>query len=505
MAASNPAWGQRYAGGQRVVSSPAHLPAAGPVVRTQASRAQWQPVRPVQATEELPRPQASNGKRVAVPTPLAEGEVIYEDQSVLGGPLEGEIIYEGEYPYHGDYQGDFLRGDYHGGAYGCDSMGSCGDGCCGDAVGSWRPCLTLCFPRSGWVSAEYLGWWQTGMDLPPLATTSVGGAVPPAGQAGVIGHPQTRTLFGGDEVLDDGFNGGRLQFGLWLDQCRTWAVAGEFFGLSSRSEGFSASSNGDRVLTRPFINVLDGLNDAQIVAYPGIANGSLSAVATSELQGAGFHFRRQTNSHTGCGGGLLCTGCSMFHSRTDMLFGYRFLQLDESVGINELVNGVNPVGVFRINDQFDTVNKFNGFDMGMNYQRTRGPWSLDLLAKLAIGNTNQRVSIRGTTVIDGTAHQGGLLAQPSNIGTYSRDRFTILPELGAKVGFQLTHNLKLTGGYTMIFWSNVVRPGDQIDLGVNPDQLPPAIGNGSPARPEFVFRDSDYWVQGLSFGGEFTW
>jgi hypothetical protein len=115
------------------------------------------------------------------------------------------------------------------------------------------------------------------------------------------------------------------------------------------------------------------------------------------------------------------------------------------------------------------------------------------------------VDISGSTVIDnGPAQVGGLLAQTSNIGSRSRDRFTILPELGGRVGYQLTHNLKLKLGYTLIFWSNVVRPGDQIDLGVNPNQLPPAVGN-VPARPEFVFRDTDYWVQGITFGGEFEW
>jgi hypothetical protein len=188
------------------------------------------------------------------------------------------------------------------------------------------------------------------------------------------------------------------------------------------------------------------------------------------------------------------------------LLGYRYLQLDESVSVSENITGIAPVGAFQINDRFRTMNQFNGFDMGIMYERCRGPWSIDLLAKLALGNTRQRVDISGSTVIDGVRQNGGgLLAQQSNIGSYSRDRFTILPELGGRVGYQLTHNLKLKLGYTLIFWSNVVRPGDQIDLGVNPNQLPPAVGNGLPARPEFIFRDSDYWVQGITFGGEFEW
>lgn len=442
-----------------------------------------------------------------VPVPDERSILQNPGSTLYHGPMDGEIIYEG----------DFVGGGHISGGYGCDAIGrcdgncgvysNCNDGCCAPgAAQAWRPCLTLCVPQNGWVSFEYLGWWQSGMSLPPLVTTGVGNPLPAAGDAGVIGQGSTRVLFGGENVLENGFSAGRLQFGAWLDRCHNWAVAAEYFELGSRSESFAATSNGNQILTRPFVNVLNGLNDAQIVAYPGIANGGLSATATSSLVGGGFNFRRQTNCNSGCGHGILCDGCSTFHSRTDALFGYRYLQLDESVSVHENFNGITPAGSFQINDRFRTMNQFNGFDMGMMYERRRGPWSIDLLAKLALGNTRQRVDINGSTVIDGVRQQGGgLLAQESNMGSYSRDRFTILPELGGRVGYQLTHNLQLKLGYTLIFWSNVVRPGDQIDLGVNPNQFPPAVGNGVPARPEFVFRDTDYWVQGITFGGEFQW
>lgn len=488
--------------------------------RNQVKRTQWQPVRPVQATSELPTPTPkSEAVPTPMPVPMASDEIMQVpgERSVLQnpgstlyhGPMDGEIVYEG----------DYVEGGHISGGYGCDSIGGCdggcdgncgvyggcNDGCCDPgAPHAWRPCLTLCLPQNGWVSFEYLGWWQRGMSLPPLVTTGVGN--PAAGDAGVIGEGSTRVLFGGEDIFEDGFSGGRLQFGIWLDRCHTWAAAAEYFELETRSESFSGTANGNQILTRPFTNVLNGLNDAQIVAYPGIASGGISASATSSLVGGGFNFRRQTNCNSGCGRGILCDGCSTFHSRTDALFGYRYLQLDESINIHESVNGIAPnVGSFRINDRFRTMNQFNGFDMGIMYERCRGPWSVDLLAKLALGNTRQRVDISGSTVIDnGQPQVGGLLAQTSNIGSRSRDRFTILPELGGRVGYQLTHNLKLKLGYTLIFWSNVVRPGDQIDLGVNPNQLPPAV-DSVPARPEFVFRDTDYWVQGITFGGEFEW
>lgn len=484
--------------------------------RNQPNRTTWQPVRPVQATEELPGP-AIKSEPVPMPVPIPErpsaGSSMHGERSILqnpgstffNGPMDGEIVYEGDFTsgahFHDDYACDAIGGcDGH-----CGTVGGCHDGCCAPGAShAWRPCLTICLPENGWVSFEYLGWWQRGMALPPLVTTSTGTPLPPAANAGVLGRGPTRVLFGGEDVLEDGFSGGRLQFGFWLDRCHTWAAAAEYFELGSRTEEFAATSNGNPVLARPFVNVLNGLNDSQVIAYPGVATGGIRATASSSLVGGGFHFRRQTNCHSGCGKGVFCDGCSTFHSRTDVLFGYRYLQLDEAVNIHETLNGV-PGDSFRLHDRFRTFNQFNGFDMGITYERFRGPWSFDLLAKLALGNTRQRVDINGSTAINGGAAQpGGLLAQTSNIGTYRRDHFTVLPELGGRIGYQLTHNLRLRVGYTLIFWSNVVRPGDQIDLGVNPNQFPPAVGN-TPGRPEFVFRDTDYWVQGITFGGEFQW
>ncbi|HBJ33966.1 MAG TPA: hypothetical protein DDZ51_04215 [Planctomycetaceae bacterium] len=524
IATSGPTMAQQNHGNTRGVSRSVGVPASHTVAdRNAVKRTTWQPVRPVQATDELPIPK-SEPVPIPIPMPMSRGESVtvpgQGGQSILRnpgstlyhGPMDGEVIYEGGFvgdeQISGGYGCDAIGGCDGGCDGGCGFHGSCGQGCCDPgAPHAWRPCLTLCLPQNGWVSFEYLGWWQRGMALPPLVTTSGTGTA--AANAGVIGQNNpTRVLFGGEDVFEDGFSGGRLQFGIWLDRCHTWSAAAEYFELGSRTESFSATSNGaNPILARPFVNVLNGLNDSQIVAYPGIANGGLTASATSSLAGGGFHFRRQTNCNSGCGHGILCDGCSTFHSRTDALFGYRYLQLDESISVHENFTGINPAGSFQINDQFRTMNQFNGFDMGILYERCRGPWSIDLLAKLALGNTRQRVDISGSTVINAVRQDGGgLLAQQgTNIGSHSRDQFTILPELGGRLGYQLTHNLKLKLGYTLIFWSNVVRPGDQIDLGVNPNLFPPAVGNGLPARPEFVFRDTDYWVQGITFGGEFQW
>ncbi len=169
-------------------------------------------------------------------------------------------------------------------------------------------------------------------------------------------------------------------------------------------------------------------------------------------------------------------------------------------------------GSFVITDQFMTRNQFNGTEIGVVWQGRRGWWSLDALMRLGIGNVKQTVTIGGSSVITQgnpgttTTYGSGFLAQSTNIGTFDRNTFTMIPELGLTLGYQLTKRLRLTTGYSLVYWGNVVRPGDQIDLNVNPNLLAPQETTvTTPNRPQFRFVETDYYVQGLSFGGEFRW
>jgi len=55
----------------------------------------------------------------------------------------------------------------------------------------------------------------------------------------------------------------------------------------------------------------------------------------------------------------------------------------------------------------------------------------------------------------------------------------------------------------MLYWSNVVLAGNQIDRAVNLSQNPgPIVGE---PRPAFAFQRSDYWVQGLNVGLQYRW
>ena len=149
--------------------------------------------------------------------------------------------------------------------------------------------------------------------------------------------------------------------------------------------------------------------------------------------------------------------------RWDVLLGYRFNRLDDDVLINERIEAAGP-STIELYDLFDSNNDFHGVDMGMNAVFRHNRWSLELLAKMALGNTRSRVSIDGATVttsVGGVVDNdvGGMLALSTNIGNYTQNNMAVIPELGVTLGFDITQRFRATFGYTFIYWSNLARAG----------------------------------------------
>ena len=290
------------------------------------------------------------------------------------------------------------------------------------------------------------------------------------------------------------------------------------FKLDEESLTFSRTSSGaagSQILARPFFNVGTGnaREDSELVAFPNVLRGTVTAQATSELAGASVFLLHRASCAEFCGTGLVHPGPAKVRTTVDWIMGYRYMQLRESVGVTENLTSLLAApdnGTFLINDSFRTTNQFNGVDLGVNFNRYRNRWGLNLLAKMALGNTNQVVNISGSTLLNGVAQtsngqNAGFLAQPTNSGRHQRDQFAVVPELGATLSYFVTPRFSLRAGYTFIYWSNVVRPGDQIDTDVNPALLPPANGVATNLRPRFSFDSVDYYAHGVNLGAQFTW
>ena len=197
--------------------------------------------------------------------------------------------------------------------------------------------LYIALPAHGWVHAEGLTWYQSGMNLPPLVTTSPTGT--PRASAGVLGQQGTSVLFGGDdESLTDGNGGFRIRFGTWLGSVPGLGLEGEYLGLGETTESFFAQANGavgSQILARPFFNMLTGREDAELVSFPNVVRGSIGVDVTNALSGAAFRFRRQMCCSSGCGFSDWHCQTVPVSTRLDLTAGYRFWQLSEELTIHE--------------------------------------------------------------------------------------------------------------------------------------------------------------------------
>lgn len=368
---------------------------------------------------------------------------------------------------------------------------------------------TVCLPQCCcphercWAKAEYLMWWIKDGPLPvPLVTIS------PSASFAVLDQPGTSILFGNGSIDHDVFSGGRFTLGSWLNKDKNIGLEGNFLFLAKRSDRFFAGGDGtaDLAIGRPIVNTITGAETALLVAFPTGFAGGVAISSSSQLWGSEVNVRGKLSSNE------LCT--------VSGLVGFRYADLTEDIGILQ-ASTILPGGISFFNgtpvlapntvtllDRFNTRNQFYGGQVGLDAEVSRKRWSLDMLAKIAAGSTHEVVSVNGNTTVSGpgiatATTTGGLLALPSNIGRQVQDRFAVIPEVGATLGVQVTPRLRATVGYTFLYWSEVVRPGDQINRVVNPAQLPSAAGFGplvGAPEPTPRFEHTDYWAQGVNFG-----
>jgi hypothetical protein len=156
-------------------------------------------------------------------------------------------------------------------------------------------------------------------------------------------------------------------------------------------------------------------------------------------------------------------------------------------------------------------NNFYGGQIGLRAQECCGPIIFTGMLKIAAGGMHEMLKINGATssnLAGATAvTAGGIFAQPTNIGSYSRDRFAYAPQADVTIGYQCGC-ARIYAGYSFLFISEVARPGEQIDRTINVSQSP-VFGGGAlagAARPAFNgFNGTDFWAQGATVGIAFNY
>ena len=234
-----------------------------------------------------------------------------------------------------------------------------------------------------------------------------------------------------------------------------------------------------------------------LAASPGLLEGSINVDTSTSVLAAEAYLRS---------GVLAGRGYNV-----DLIGGYHFLRLDDELSVLSNSRSIDPGGavpvgtIIDVLDDFDARNEFHGGTVGIVSEVRHGSWTLSGLAKFSVGNMHQSVRINGYQSITAPTElpsvtPGGLLAQPTNMGTYDRDVTAWIPEFGVTAGYDVRSWLRLTVGYNILWISNVALAGDQIDRRVNPTQFGgnPLIG---PPLPAFTgFQETEYWLHGLTLG-----
>jgi opacity protein-like surface antigen len=367
--------------------------------------------------------------------------------------------------------------------------------------------------------SEYLLWWVKGAPLSvPLVTTG-----PDAALEGILrgnqstilyGAPLTPGIGGNDTQNFNGLSGVRLWLGYWLDDAQHVAVEAGGFALQQGSASFDIQSNsaGSPGLSIPLYNSIFYLGEGRCgqmmfcgiavgedrapVAIPGELTGSVSISNTLQLWGV----------HANAVENVIRT------STWDVsaLGGFRYLNLSEDFDMHSTISGIGGTPFAGqsgfTDDNFATQNQFYGGLLGLRALGRFGPISLESTVTAALGVNHETIGIDGLYQAKGfvtTSGPYGIFATPTNSGVTSSNRFAVVPEAQIKLGYDVTPSIRLIVGYDFIYWSNVVRPTDQIDRNLIKGQFYQEDPNStSLAYPQRLDKTTDYYAQGMSIGLE---
>jgi hypothetical protein len=357
-------------------------------------------------------------------------------------------------------------------------------------VGNFEPPHAK-YPRI-WATPEYLYWWVKNgpLQVPLVTTGSTGDAVP-----GAIGQPTTSVLFGNQNLNYGGLNGVRFSAGGYLDSSSTIGLEASAFVLENGSVRYAPGSNanGSPALFVPVFRSDLGIDDANTIASPGTAVGNINIASTSRLWGV------ELNSTVNI--------LRLKWFDLDWLAGVRYLNLRETLDMSTDTSSLTANVNQATQDSFHTSNQFIGPQFGFRIGTQCGKLDAWLTGKIAVGPSQEVVDISGQTIVSGSSaltpgtFAGGYLTQPTNIGRQTADPIVVVPQLQFKVSWEIHPMLRVHAGYDILYWSQVVRPGLQIDQHVNQTQ---AFGGAlvGVATPAALFSKSDYFANGFNVGFE---
>ena len=238
---------------------------------------------------------------------------------------------------------------------------------------------------------------------------------------------------------------------------------------------------------------------ALIVGFPGLATGAIRLTSPTDFDGCEIN-------------GRVCA-YQCWDNRVDALAGVRYLNLNESLDVGAISAYSPPLlpvgGLLTVGDGFHTRNQFFGGQVGGVVTFQRSCWDLRCRGTVAFGDSHETLDVTGgsalVTSLGTITAPGGVLAQPSNLGSHQRDTFAVVPEVSLELGYRLCEHVRVSLGYDFLYWSRVLRPGGQTDEGVDVSQAPFLAGTTPSAgltRPGVPMHETGFYATGLHVAAE---
>jgi hypothetical protein len=337
-----------------------------------------------------------------------------------------------------------------------------------------------------WMDFDYLLWRSKGALVPPLVSTVTG----PAAVASPV-NPRQAVPVSDDHINGDLQSGFRISAGMWLDKPHGTGVEASYMAFMKAGEVVSFYSMPGAVLARPFVDVNRGVPALFQLSTPaGSTQGAVQLRTSFEADGFEVNMLRR--------------GPAMIGEEMFWIVGARYFGLHESLSVDaaSLAGGMRAAAF----DSFATRNNFYGAQVGARWTFARNDFTVDFSTKWALGGMGQEAVVQGSSTVilptgDRVDRPGGLLALGSNIGDYDRTKVALLHDMSLGVAYCVSPNIMVRLGWDFLWVSNVLRPGEQIDLGVNPRLLPFSAATPSgPLRPAFKFSGDSFYMYGVSLG-----
>lgn len=339
---------------------------------------------------------------------------------------------------------------------------------------------------NAWLRAEYLQFFMAAEPYAePLVTAS------DAADQGLLGAPSTKVLFGGHAQPLGAFSGIRLTGGSWFNNQRTYGAEVSAFVLPTKTQGLliAGDQSPGSVLALPFTSRHNGLStpSSVVLGQQAATTGGVQIRTSTVLWGVEANGLRMIRQAPDVPGDL------------SFLAGVRFIQLGERFAMSSESTALG--GLVNRDDHVHTQASFYGLQIGGRGVRRWGRLSLQGTAKVGFGATSNLVTLSGqnNTFSFGSPDPN---ASPANIQRNYLYDFSVVPELQARLAYDVRPGWRFSAGYDFLYWTRVLRPGNQ--LSTNVDATNQAAALAAPFSTLPADRHSNFWLHGWNIAIEWV-